>query len=118
MARRRRQGWASPPPGSDYTMSGGELTARGRERWDELAPRQYVVPKAKVQRYRVQDRALRGLTLLLIEVLVLGTLALGGVAARWFDSPFALEVLAITLTPSFGAWLIVVRWAFRRDKKT
>jgi hypothetical protein len=112
--RRRRQSWV-PQPGTDLTVFGGEPTWTGRERWSELeTPPHYEIRPAKAQRFRVQDAALRGLVLLLLEAMVLGMLAMSGVAARWFDGPFALEVLAITLTPSFAAWIVVVRWAFRR----
>ena len=66
-------------------------------------------------RHRVQRRAVLGLMLLLGVVLPLGSLAMIGVGLTWFEPSFALQVLAITLTPSFTGWLLVVRWAFRPD---
>ena len=63
----------------------------------------------------MQRRAVLGLTLLLGVVLPLGALAMIGVGMRWFESSFALQVLAITLTPSFTGWLVVIRWAFKPE---
>jgi hypothetical protein len=67
------------------------------------------------QRRHVQNTALLGLLLLLGQVLLLGVLAMVGVGSHWFEQGFAIEVLAITVTPSFTAWLMVVRWAFRLE---
>jgi hypothetical protein len=63
----------------------------------------------------MQRRAVLGLMLLLVIVLPLGALAMIGVGRGWFEPSFAVQVLAITLTPSFTGWLLVVRWAFRSD---
>ena len=39
-----------------------------------------------------------------------------GVGLDWFEPSFAVQVLAITLTPSFTGWLLVIRWAFQSDR--
>jgi len=64
----------------------------------------------------VQHRAVLGLTLLLVIVLPLGALAMAGVGLGWFKPSFA--VLAITLRPSFTGWLLVLRRAFRSDRRS
>jgi hypothetical protein len=91
----------------------GEPTLVGDESWRDLSSRQLV--REREQRHRMQGRAVLGLILLLGVVLPLGALAMVGVGVGWFEPSFALQVLAITLTPSFTGWLLVVRWAFRSD---
>jgi hypothetical protein len=102
------------PRGSDYTETDGELTLRGRENAEELPSEALIVERDQTQRHNVQNRALLGLMMLLVEVLLLGSLAMTGVAAGWFPGDFALQLLAITLGSSFTAWAIVLRWAFHR----
>ena len=84
---------------------------------DPGAPDYPYGERDQTQRHAVQNKALLGLTLLLVEVLLLGTLAMVGTAAHWFPEDFALQVLAITLAPSFSAWVIVLRWAFQRARR-
>lgn len=93
----------------------GEPTLIGEESSHDLSRRQLVWVRER-QRHRIQGRAVLGLLLLLGVVLPLGALALVGVAAGWYPSWFALSVLGLTLTPSFAAWRLVVRWAFARKQ--
>ena len=116
MRRQKPQTPRPPPRGSDYAMTGTELTILGHEQSDELSHQQIVTERAQTQTFWVQGKAVVGLTILLGQVLLLGALAMIGVAASWFSSEFALELLAITLTPSFSAWIIIIRWAFRERK--
>jgi hypothetical protein len=76
------------------------------------------VVRERKQRHRMQGRAVLGLMLLLGVVLPLGALAMVGVGIGWFEPSFALQVLTLTLAPSFTGWLLVVRWAFRPDGHT
>lgn len=99
-------------PGAELGDTDGEPTLIGRESWHDL-PVQHLVRLQEQHRHRVQRRAVLGLMLLLGVVLPLGALAMVGVGMAWFEPSFALQVLAITLTPSFTGWLLVVRWAFR-----
>lgn len=101
-------------PGSVVVYSGGEATLFGAT--VDLRDEPVVVIAERRQRDHVQNRALQGLLVLLAEVLVLGVLAMMGVALHWFDPDFPVKVLVITVTPSFTAWLLVVRWAFRRGR--
>jgi hypothetical protein len=110
----RRPFRTHPPPGSALTGAGDDLTARGDEEWYELSTKDAIRVRTQAQTYRMQDRAVFGLTVLLLEVLVLGTLAMVGVALGWYGDSFAIQALAITLTPLFSVWLLVLRWAFRR----
>lgn len=105
------------PRGSDYTETDGELTLRGRESADDLAHDALIVERDQAQRHNVQNRALVGLMILLVEALLLGPLAMIGVAVGWFPQDFALQVLAITMGSSFTAWAIVLRWAFQRGAR-
>jgi hypothetical protein len=100
--------------GAVIDTSGEEPTLVGRERAEDLSRQEVIFEREQRQRHRMQDRTILGLLILRGECLILGSLALIGVASGWFDASFAWKVLAITLTPSFTAWLIVVRWAFRR----
>jgi hypothetical protein len=104
-----------PPPGSEWTETDGELTLRGEETADELGHGDVVIEQT--HRHNVQNRALLGLMILVVEVLLLAVTSLIGVAAGWFPDDFALKFLALTLTPSFGAWVIVLRWAFQRVQR-
>ena len=101
-------------PGAELGDTGGEATLIGLESWHDLSSR-HLVRVQEEHRHRVQGRAVLGLMLLLGVVLPLGSLAMIGVGLAWFEPPFALQVLAITLAPSFTGWLLVVRWAFRPD---
>jgi uncharacterized BrkB/YihY/UPF0761 family membrane protein len=103
--------------GARLDETGGVPTLVGTENPEDLSHRQLVAVLDERHRQRVREKTLLGLTLLLGIVLPLGTLALVGVAAGWFDRSFALQVLVLTLTPSFTAWLLVVRWAFRRNRR-
>ena len=100
--------------GADIEYTRGEATLVGVERAEELPHEQVVSEREQRQRHRVQDKALLGLVLLLGEVLFLGALAMLGVALQWFEWSFAIQVLMITVPPSFTAWLLVLGWAFRR----
>jgi hypothetical protein len=101
-------------PGSVVGQTRGEETLIGTTGAGEL-PDDPVVKLTEVfQLHRVQNKTLLGLLFLLVQVLVLGVLAMTGVALDWFDQGFAMQVLAITVSPSFTAWLLVVRWAFRK----
>jgi hypothetical protein len=100
--------------GTELGETDGEPTLIGKESWDELSSRP-VISANDQQRHRIQRRAVLGLTLLLVIVLPLGALAMTGVGLGWFEQSFAVQVLAITLTPSFTGWLLVARWAFRSD---
>jgi hypothetical protein len=100
--------------GTDVVYTRGEATLVGVERADELPHEQVVTEREQRQRHRVQNKALLGLELLLGEVLILGVAAMLGVAFRWFEWSFAIQVLMITVPPSFTAWLLVLGWAFRR----
>ena len=102
-------------PGAELGETDGEPTLIGLESWHELSLRQLVGVREQ-HRHRVQRRAVLGLMLLLGVVLPLGALAMIGVGMGWFEPSFALQVLAITLTPSFTGWLLVVRWAFRPER--
>ena len=66
----------------------------------------------------MQRRAVLGLMLLLGVVLPLGAVAMVGVGLGWFAPTFAVQVLALTITPSFTGWLLVVLWAFRPDGRS
>jgi hypothetical protein len=103
-------------PGAELGDTDGEPTLIGLESWHDLSPT-HLVRMQEQQRHRVQRRAVVGLMLLLGAVLPLGALAMIGVGMKWFEPLFALQVLAITLTPSFTGWLLVVRWAFRPDRR-
>jgi hypothetical protein len=115
-----RHGEHEPGPtlGADLTTTDGELTLHGRERADELVSDRLVVEREReqTQLHRVQNIALLGLALLFTEALLLGGMAMAGTAAGWYSGDFALMVLAGTLAPSFGAGLIVLRWAFRETR--
>jgi hypothetical protein len=95
--------------GAWYGETDGEPTLVGIERYDQLES--YPVLELR-QIHLIQRRAIWGLDVLLPEVLILGMMAMVGVAEHWFTAMFALEVLSLTITPSFAAWLIILRWAF------
>ena len=101
-------------PGTEQGESRGEPILIGVESWRDL-PTGRLIWEQEKQRHRMQRRAVVGLTLLLALVLSLGVLAMLGVGLGWYAGPFAVQVLAITITPSFTGWLLVVRWAFRPD---
>ena len=101
-------------PGAELRDTDGEPTLVGLESWDDLSPGRLVRMREQ-HRHGVQRRAIVGLMLLLGVVLPLGALAMIGVGVGWFEPSFALQVLAITLTPSVTGWLLVARWAFRPD---
>lgn len=103
-------------PGVEQGETRGEPTLIGVESWRDLPSGQLVWEQAR-QRHRMQSRAVLGLILLLGVVLPLGALAMAGVGLGWFTPSFAVQVLAITITPSFTGWLLVVRWAFRSDER-
>jgi hypothetical protein len=100
--------------GAELVETDGEPTLVGQESWDELSSHPLMSANDQ-QRHRIQRRAVMGLTLLLVIVLPFGALVMIGVGLGWFEPSFAVEVLALTLTPSFTGWLLVVRWAFRSD---
>lgn len=102
--------------GAKLGETDGEPTLVGKESADQLSS-QPLISAEREQRHHIQHRAVLGLTLLLVIVVPLGVLAMIGVGLGWFDSSFAVQVLAITLTPSFTGWLIVVRWAFRSSRR-
>ena len=100
-------------PGSVVDDLGDGVVLVGTTEPDDVSAAPVVALVEARHRRKVQDRTLLGLLFLLGEVLVLGVLAMAGVALGWFEPAFAIEVLAITVSPSFTAWLLVVRWAFR-----
>ena len=106
-----------PPPRRGATLgeTNGVPTLIGEESAEQLSHAQVLSERALQHRQWVQGKAVLGLLFLIGQVLPLTSLAMIGVAAGWFEWPFALEVLAITLTPSFTAWLFIVRWAFRHE---
>lgn len=106
-----------PPPGARYEQTGDELTLVGIERYDQVQHEKIIAIKDREHTYVIQRRALLGLCALLVEVLVLGLMAMIGIANDWFSDTFALQLLAMTITPSFAAWIIVLRWAFRRGRR-
>jgi len=113
-AERGRWGWRrGNRSGAVLGYTGRDPTLFGQEDAAELADGRLYEIADRRQRYRVQNRALVGLLMLLLEVLGLGGLAMVGVGLHWYDQMFALEVLGITLTPSFAAWMWVIKWAFR-----
>ena len=104
-------------PGVEQGETRGEPTLIGIESWRDL-PSGPLVWEQERQRHRMQSRAVLGLMLLLGVVLPLGVLAMAGVGLGWFTASFAVQVLILTITPSFTGWLLVVRWAFRPDGRT
>jgi hypothetical protein len=106
-----------PPPrrGARIDETNGELTLVGDESAEQVSHARVLSERALHHRQWVQGKAVLGLMFLIAQILPLGSLAMIGVAAGWFAAPFALQVLAVTLTPSFTAWLLVVAWAFRRE---
>lgn len=99
-------------PGAFLDTSGDEPTLVGWERADQVSDRQ-VIAEGKRRRYRVQGMAVWGLIILQIEVPMLAGAAVAGVASGWFTETFAAQLLGFTLAPSFTAWLLILRWAFR-----
>ena len=117
-ADRKKSGKAHRPrPGTVQGETRGEPTLVGTESWRDL-PSARLVWEQERQRHRMQSRAVLGLVLLLVVVLPLGVLAMAGVGLGWFPTSFAVQVLVITITPSFTGWLLVVRWAFQSDGRT
>lgn len=92
---------------SHLEWHGDELTWTGDERADELS-RSPVVDL----RQRAMALTLYGYYGLLALTGLLSTLAMVGVAAGWFDEAFVHQTLALTLGPSFTAWLLAGRWVF------
>ena len=107
---------AKARPGSVLGETGGEPILVGEEGWRDVSDQQLLWLRDD-QRHRTQRRAVLGLMLLLGTVLLLGVLAMAGVAAGWYAPSFALSVLGLTLTPSFAAWLVVVRGTFRHRRR-
>jgi|SoiMethySBSTD1v2_1073268.scaffolds.fasta_scaffold167583_4 hypothetical protein len=101
-----------PPsrPGAVVRMSEGESTLVGVETAAELEQRAAIA--VVVHRIWVRRMAVRALLILVGEVALLATLAMAGVAAGRFSDAFALQLLGITLGPSFAAWIVIVKWAF------
>ena len=100
--------------GADIEYTRGEATLVGVERAEEPAPRASGERTGAAAAPPGAGQGPLGLVLLLGEVLFLGALAMLGVALQWFEWSFAIQVLMITVPPSFTAWLLVLGWAFRR----
>lgn len=111
--RRVSHAWAK----EDLEVSDIEVTLRGREPQDQIRhdPVIFDVEYARLEQcniHKLQNRALIGLALVLLEVSIIVVTALVGVAKLWFDSGFAEIVLITTVPPSLGAWMYIVRRMF------
>lgn len=117
---RRKSAWrVSRPPWveADLDVSGKEVTLRGREQQDEMQSDPVIIGieyATREQRniHKLQNRALIGLALVLLENLIIIVMLVVGVAELWFDIRFAAFTLAITIPPSVAAWTYILKWAF------
>lgn len=115
-ARRISPAWAR----EDLEVSDKEVTLRGREHSDEMRNDPLITAvdeyTAREQRnvHKLQNRALIGLALVLLEVLIILLVLVLGVANHWFSERFAEVALVSTVPCSVTAWMYVVRRTFSR----
>lgn len=112
--RRISQPWAQ----EDLEVSDKEVTLRGREHQDEMRNDSMIAGvdeyATREQRniHKLQNRALIGLALVLLEVLIIVMVLAIGVGELWFSERFAAFALVSTVPPSVTAWMYVVRRTF------
>jgi hypothetical protein len=113
-ARRISPAWAK----EDLEVSDKEVTLRGREQHDEMRHDPLIAAvdeyTTREQRniHKLQNRALIGLALVLLEVLIIALVLVLGVANLWFSEGFAEFALASVVPCSVTAWMYVVRRTF------
>jgi hypothetical protein len=100
-ARRVSRPWAK----ADLDVSGKEVTLRGREQQDEMQNDPMIIGIEYVTReqrntHKLQNRALIGLALALLENLIIVVMLVVGVAEHWFDVRFA--EFTLVNRPGFG----------------
>lgn len=108
--RRVSHAWAK----EDLEVSGNEPTLVGREQQNELvnAPVFSLVEREQSNLHKLQNRALIGLGLVLLEVLTIVMTVIICVANLWLEAGFAEIMVITTVPPSIGAWMFVVKWMF------
>lgn len=112
-ARRVSRPWAE----ADLDVSGKEVTLKGREQQEEMQNDPMIIgieyaTREQRNTHKLQNRALIGLALALLENLIIFVMLIIGVAKFWFDIRFATFALAITIPPSVTAWMCILKWAF------
>jgi hypothetical protein len=116
--RRVSPAWAK----EDLEVSEEEVTLRGWEERDDMRTDTVIIgvdEYAKREQYHsheLQNRALIGLGLVLLEVLIIVAVLASGVAEAWFSERFAEFVLASTVPSSVTAWMYIVRRTFPAGK--
>jgi hypothetical protein len=108
--RRVSHAWAK----EDLEVSGNEPTLVGREQQNEMPNKPLLLFAEREQSnlHKLQNRALIGLGLVLLEVLIIVMTAIIGVAELWLEAGFAEIMVITTVPPSIGAWMFIVKWMF------
>lgn len=112
--------WVSRPWSKVELEDDEEPTVRGAEKQEEVREDptfvEYDIAERRLaQRHlrALQRRVLAGLSFVLLEVFLLVLIAAIGVTNHWYSESFAQYFLSITVPSSVGAWMYVVRQAFR-----
>lgn len=111
--RRVSHAWAK----EDLEVSDKEVTLRGREQQDEMRNDPMIggveyATREQHNIHKLQNRALIGLALVVLEMLIIVVILVVGVAELWFSERFAELALASTIPPSLAAWMHIVKRAF------
>lgn len=112
--RRVSHAWAK----EDLEVSDKEVTLRGREQQDEMRNDPMIggvdeyATREQRNIHKLQNRALIGLALVLLEMLIIVVILVIGVAELWFSERFAELALASTIPPSLAAWMYIVKRTF------
>lgn len=116
--RRVSHAWAK----EDLEVSEEEVTLRGREEQDDMRADTMIAgvdeytKREQHHNHELQNRALIGLALVLLEVLIIVTVLAIGVAEAWFSEQFAEVALVTTVPSSVTAWMYIVRRTFPARK--
>lgn len=112
--------WVSRPWSKAELDDSEESTLRGEEEQEEVSEdptfvEHNVAERRITQRHlrTLQRRVLAGLSVVLLAVFLLVLIAVIGVANHWYSEGFAQYFLSIAVPSSVGAWMYVVRQAFR-----
>jgi hypothetical protein len=112
--RRVSHAWAR----EDLEVSGDEVTLVGREQQDEIRNDPALKLGIELVRqeqnniHKLQNRAVIGLGLVLLEVAIIVMTAIIGVAEFQLETGFAEIILITTVPPSIGAWMFIVKRMF------
>jgi hypothetical protein len=111
--RRVSHAWAK----EDLEVSDKEVTLRGREQQDEMRNDPLIggveyATREQNNIHKLQNRALIGLALVLLEMLIIFVILVIGVAELWFSERFVEFALISTISPSLAAWMYIVKRTF------